>query len=325
MAPVTLRKLLGLALLVFVLVPIAAQSQTAKTRVVKIIVPLTPGTGPDVIGRLLSPKLSEKWKVPVIVENRPGASGIIGFDAVAKAPADGNTLLMTGSNFGVIASMRRDLPYDAVKDFAPVTMLARVFLGLVASPAFSANSVAELVSLAKASPGKITYGSPGVGTPQHLAMELFKSKAGVNLVHVPYKGTAGLVTDLMSGVVSAAFSPVNAVLPAVAANRLKMLAAGGAERTPVTPKVPSFQESGVGNLGVDIWIALLVPSATPQDMITELNADVGALLKLQDIREPMMKQGLTPTASTPGALGDLIKDDIERWRNVGLDASVFKN
>jgi tripartite-type tricarboxylate transporter receptor subunit TctC len=320
-----MRKLFGLALLLVVLVPIAAQSQSAKTRTVRIIVPLTPGTGPDVIGRLLSPKLSERWKVPVIVENRPGASGIIGIDAVAKAAPDGSTLLMTGSNFGVIASMRRDLPYDAIKDFAPVTMLARVFLGLVASPAFSANSVAELISLAKASPGKITYGSPGIGTPQHLAMELFKSKAGVDLVHVPYKGTAGLVTDLMSGVVSVAFSPVNAVLPAVAANRLKMLAAGGSERTPVTPKVASFVESGAGNVDVDIWIALLVPAGTPQDSVAALNADVGALLKLQDVREMMMKQGLTPTASTPGALGDLIKYDVERWRNVGLDVSLFKD
>ena len=136
-----------------------------------MIVPLTPGTGPDVIARLLGPKLSEKWKVPVIVENRPGASGIIGIDAVAKAAPDGNTLLMTGSNYCVIASIRRDLPFDAVRDFAPVTLFARVFLGLVASPAFPANSVGELISLAKASPGTITYGSPGIGTPQHLAME----------------------------------------------------------------------------------------------------------------------------------------------------------
>ena len=325
MAAVTIRKLFGLALLVVVLVPIPAQSQTAKTRMVKIIVPLTPGTGPDVIGRLLSPKLSEKWRVPVIVENRPGASGIIGFDAVAKAPPDGNTLLMTGSNFSILASMRKDLPYDAVRDFAPVTLLARVFLGLVASPAFPANSVGELVSLAKASPGTITYGSPGIGTPQHLAMELFKSQTGVNLVHVPYKGTAGLVTDLLSGVVSVAFSPVNAVLPFVAANRLKILAAGGKERTPVTPKVVSFLESGSGNVDVDVWIALLAPSATPQDTITALNGEIRALLKLPDVREAMMKQGLTPASGMAGELGELIKYDIDRWKKVGLDASIFQN
>ena len=325
MGEFTMRRLLGVALLMLVLAPIAAQSQSTKAGIVKVIVPLTPGTGPDIIARVLSPKLSEKWKVPVIVENRPGASGIIGTDAVAKAQPDGYTLLLTPNNFVTNASLRRNLPYDTVRDFAPVIFLARAIYALVANPAVPAKTAGELVALAKASPGKINYGSAGSGTPSHLAMELFKTTTGTDLEHVPYKGMSGLTTDLVSGVVSVAFVPLPAALPLAKAGRLKMLAAGSTERSALTPGVPSFQESGIGAVDVDVWIALLVPAATPQPVIAKLNGDFGALLKLQDVRDALMKQGVAPIGGTPGELAELIKHDIERWAKLKLDPKTFQD
>jgi tripartite-type tricarboxylate transporter receptor subunit TctC len=325
MVAIITRGLLGIALIVMMLAPVAAQSQPTKARIVKIIVPLTPGTGPDIIARMLGPKLSEKWKVPVIVENRPGASGIIGTDAVAKAQPDGYTLLLTPNNFVTNASLRRNLPYDTVRDFAPVMLLGRAIYTLIANPAFAANTVGELVSLAKASPGKINYGSSGAGSSPHLAMELFKAATGTNLTHVPYKGMSGLTTDLVSGEVSVAFVPTPAALPLVAGKRLKLLAAGSTQRSAFTPGVPSFRESGVSNFDVDVWIALLVPASTPQEMIATLNGDIGGLLKLPDVREALAKQGITPTGGTPAELAELIKRDMERWGKVKLDASALQD
>ena len=324
MMAIVVRGLLSFSL-ILMLVPAAAQSPFATAQAVKIIIPLTPGTGPDIIARVVGPKLSEKWKVPVIVENRPGASGVIGTDLVAKAPSDGRTLLLTANSFVTNASLRRDLPYDPVRDFSPVMLVGRAFYTLAANPGSPADTVGELVSLAKASPGKVNYGSSGPGTPSHLAMELFKAATGTDIVHVPYKAMSGLTTDLVSGVINVAFIPTPVALSLVAGKKLKLFAAGSTQRTAFTPGVRSFLESGVCNFDVDIWIGLLSPVSTPLEIITTLNGDIGGVLNLPEVRAVFMKQGIAPIGGTPAELAGLIKSDMQRWGKVKWDADVLQN
>src|SRR5882672_2206714 len=245
---------------------------------VKIIVPFTPGTGIDILARTLGQKLAHNWKTSVVVENKPGASGNIGTEAVAKSLPDGYTLLMTASTIVLNRSLFTSIPYDPVKDFAPVATLAIGRLALVTHPSIGAKTATAFVALAKSKPGKLNYGSPGNGTPHHLAMELFKSKAGIVLLHVPYKGTAGATQDLLGGQINAMFLPVHVALPLVAAGKLNMLAAGGTKRSAVTPDVPSLAEaSGVRDIDTDIWYGLYVPIQTPSAIIGKLNGTVNKL------------------------------------------------
>src|SRR5947207_747373 len=209
-----------------------AISQEAYPRhAIHVIVPFTPGTGIDILARVLGTKLGERWSAAVVIENRPGASGNIGTDAVAKAAPDGYTLLMTASTIAVNRSLFRTIPYDPVKDFAPILPLAIASMALVTNPSVKANTVAELIALAKAQPGKIDYGSPGKGTPHHLAMELFKNATGTDLVHVPYKGSGPALNDLLGGQIAVMFLPVHLALPQVQGGKLRMLAAGGVVRS----------------------------------------------------------------------------------------------
>jgi tripartite-type tricarboxylate transporter receptor subunit TctC len=291
--------------------------------VVKIIVPFTPATGIDILARTLGQKMSEDWKQPVVVENRPGASGNIGTEAVAKSAPDGYTLLMTANTIVLNRSLFKSIPYDPVKDFVPVAPLAIGRLALVTHPSVNAKSAQELVAQAKANPGKLNYGSPGNGTPHHLAMELFKSTTGVNLVHVPYKGTAGAVQDLLGGQLQVMFLPVHVALPHAEAGKLNMLAAGGTERASATPKIPSLAEGiGVRDIDTDIWYGLYVPARTPADVVTKLNNDVNAALKKPEVAEALAKQGLQPTGGTPAQLEKMTRADLERWSRVVREANI---
>lgn len=292
-------------------------------RPVKIIVPFTPGTGIDILARTLGQKLAEEWKQGVVVENRPGASGAIGTEVVAKSPPDGYTLLMTANTIVIAPSLHKKNGYDAIKDFAPVAPVAIGRLGLVVNPSVKANSVKELVALAKASPGKLTYASPGSGTPHHLAMELFKQRVGADILHVPYKGTGGAVQDLIGGRVNMMFLPIHVALPQVKAGKLRLLAAGGTRRAAVTPDVPSLAEaSGVSDIDVDIWYAMYAPAGTPAAIVAKLNHDVNALLKDPQVVEVLAKQGLTPTGGSEQELADLTRDDFARWANVVREAHI---
>jgi tripartite-type tricarboxylate transporter receptor subunit TctC len=315
--------LLSLAAISLLALGVARADEPYPSRAVKFIVPFTPGTGIDILARTLGQKLSEEWKQPVVIENRPGASGAIGTEAVAKSPADGYTILVTASTIVIEPSLHKKSLYDPVKDFAPVAPVAIGVLGLVTNPALKAENVKELVALAKAQPGKLTYASPGSGTPHHLAMELFKQRAGVDILHVPYKGTGGAVQDLLGGQVNMMFLPIHVALPQVKAGKLKLLAAGGKKRAEVTPDVPSLAEAaGIADIDTDIWYAIYAPAGTPAPILAKINADVNALLKDPGVVATLGKQGLTPTGGSESELADLTRADRERWAKVVHDAHI---
>ena len=301
----------------------ALAQEPYPSRPVKLVVPFTPGTGIDILARTLGQKLGDEWKVGVVVENRAGASGNIGTEAVAKAPPDGYTLLTTAQTMVVNRALFASLPYDPVRDFAPIAPLAIGSLALVVHPSLNIKTVNDLVAYAKANPGKLNYASPGNGTPHHLAMELFKTKAGIDVVHVPYKGTAQAVQDLLGGQVGVMFLPVRVALPQTDAGKLVMLAAGGASRAGATPSVPSLAEAaGIRDIDTDIWYGLYAPARTPQAVIDRVNADVNRVLKLPDIADTLAKQGLQATGGTPAALAELTKSDLERWTAVVRAAKI---
>lgn len=312
-----MKKIL-LALLFFAA---SAASAQYPNRAIKLVVPFTPGTGIDILARVFAQKLQERSKSPVIVENRPGASGNIGTEAVAKAPADGYTLLVTATTLVQSQVLYRSVPYDA-RTLTPIGHAAVGNLSLVAHPSLAVKTVPELVALAKSKPAQLNYASPGNATPHHLAMELFKLHFGVNIVHVPYKGTAGAVTDLLSGQVQLMFLPVHVALPQVQAGKLSMLASGGARRSPVTPDVPSLAEAGVRDIDVDIWYALLGPPGLSRDIVAYLHGELAAILSDADTRAGLLKQGLSPLVGTPAELAKLIDSDLERWGRLVREAQI---
>ncbi|MCX7139737.1 MAG: tripartite tricarboxylate transporter substrate binding protein [Proteobacteria bacterium] len=301
----------------------SAQAQERyPNRPIRMIVPFTAGTGMDLLARTIGQKLSERLKVPVVVDNRAGASGNIGTEAVSKSPPDGYTLLMTASTIVQNAALSRSVPYDPVRGFTPIGLTAIGNMALVVNPSVAAKSVTEFVALAKAQPGKLNYASPGSGTPHHLAMELFKLNFGIDIAHVPYKGTAGAVTDILGGQLQAMFLPVHVALPHARSGKLRMLSAGGANRSPVTPELPSLAEEGVKDIDVDIWYALFAPAGLPRDMVTLLNGEVVAILGQSEVRESLQKQGLNPVTGTPEELSKLVESDLERWTRVVRAARI---
>jgi tripartite-type tricarboxylate transporter receptor subunit TctC len=302
--------------------PTAGAETPYPNRPIRIVVPYTAGTGIDILARATSQKLSERLKVAVVVENRPGASGNIGTEAVAKAAPDGYTLLMTASTHVTNAALQASVPYDPAKSFSPIGPTAIGNLALVVHPSVPAKSVQELVALAKAQPGKLNYASPGSGTPHHLAMELFKLHFKVDLTHVPYKGTAGAVQDLLGGQVQVMFLPVHVALAQVQGGRLRMLAAGGAKRSPVTPDVPSLADEGVSDIDVDIWYAMLAPAGLPREQVALLNGEMNAILADPEVRESLLKQGLNPTPGKPEDLARMIDTDLERWTKIVRAAQI---
>lgn len=301
-----------------------AQAQDVyPSKPLRIIVPFAPGGGIDILGRTLGNKLAERWKQPVVIENRPGASGSIGFELAAKAPADGYSILMGVNTMVMVPNLRKHTPYDPIKDFAPVAPVAIGTMALVVPPSLNAKTVAEFVALAKKDPGKINYGSPGNGTPHHLAMELFKQRAGIDLTHIPYKGSDGMMTGILGGQVSAIFMPVHQALANTQAGRLVMLSASGSQRSSATPNVPSLSEAaGIRDIDVDIWYGVYLPAAAPKDVITKMSAEINAILKLPDVVETLARQGLQPTGGTPAELAELTASDLARWAKVIREAKI---
>jgi tripartite-type tricarboxylate transporter receptor subunit TctC len=292
------------------------------TRPVQIIVPFTPGTGMDILARMVGQKLSERWGQPVIVDNRPGASGNIGTDLVVKAAPDGYTLLITANTLVMTVSLYRNVPYDPIKDLAPVEKMAVGTMAITLNPSVPAHTLKEFVAYAKANPGKLAYGSPGVGTPQHLATELLKSEAGIDMLHVPYKGSAGAITGLLSGDVAMMSNALHAVLPQVKAGKLNAIAVGGPKRSRVAPDIPTFAESGYPDFDVDFWYGLLAPAATPKEIIAKLNQDITQVLNAPEMREKLSDQGLEPVTGTPEQFAELIRADLARWAKVIKTAGI---
>jgi tripartite-type tricarboxylate transporter receptor subunit TctC len=302
---------------------VAAAQEPYPSKPIRIVVPFTPGTGIDILARTLGQRMGDDWKAAVLVDNRPGASGNIGTEAAAKSPPDGYTLLMTAATIVQNRSLFKTAPYDPIADFAPIAPLAIGRLALVTHPSVNAKTVKEFIALAQASPGKMNYGSPGNGTPHHLAMELFKSTTGINVVHVPYKGTAGAVQDLLGGQIQVMFLPVHVALPLVESGKLNILAAGGTQRASATPNVPSLAEAaGVREIDTDIWYGLYAPARTPKEIIAKLNREMNALLKIPDVADALAKQGLQPTGGTAEQLEQMTKTDLERWTIVVRDAKI---
>lgn len=292
------------------------------SRPVTIIVPFTPGTGADVLARLLDSHLSERMKQPFVVENRAGASGAIGMEAAARAKPDGYTLLFTATSHGTIPALRPKLPFDAQKSYAPVALLATSALALVVGPDVPAKTLSELVALAKAQPGKLYYSSPGNGSVQHLTMELFKLETGTNLVHVPYKGSAGAATDLIGGHVQVTVAALQTMAPFVKTGKLRMLAVLSEQRSPAFTDVPTAKEAGLPNLVVDTWYGALAPAGTPPDIIARLNSEIDAALQLPEVRNAMAQQGMTPVLAGPERMGQLLASELARWKRVVAAAGI---
>jgi tripartite-type tricarboxylate transporter receptor subunit TctC len=291
-----------------------AQPYPAKP--IRMVVPFPAGGGIDTVARIISPKLSDQLGQSVVVDNRSGASGTIGTEAVAKAAPDGYTLLATFASHSQNASLYSRLGYDTVRDFAPITLIATVPNILVVNPSLPVKTVRELIALAKRHPGEILYASIGNGTPSHLSAELFNSMAGVRMTHVAYKGAAPSMIALISGETQLTFTTVLVALPHVKSGRLRALAVASLKRSAVMPEVPTIDESGVRGYESNAWYGLLAPAKTPPAIIDQLHRETVKTLQLPDIRESFRTQGAEPVANTPDQFGAIIKDEIEKWRKV---------
>ncbi len=296
--------------------------QSYPDKPITIVVPFTPGTGIDVLARTLGQKMSQRMGQAVIVDNKPGASGNIGTGIVAHAPADGYTLLMTVSTFVMNPGLFKQVPYDPITSFAPVAQTATGAQVFVVHPSFPAQNMTEAVALLKANPGKYTYASPGNGTPPHMAMELLKLNTGTDVMHVPYKGSAGAITDLLAGHINMMMLPINAALAHVKTGKVRILGVARAQRLAVTPDVPTLAEQGLPDIDVDLWFGLLAPAGTSPVVVDKINGEIKKILALPDVREALGKQGLVPAPGAPQVLAKLIQDDAARWADVVKKARI---
>jgi tripartite-type tricarboxylate transporter receptor subunit TctC len=285
-------------------------------------VPFSAGTGPDLLARILGEELRQRWDQPVIVENKPGASGNIGTQATARAAPDGQTLLVTVNTFVMNASLYRSIPYDPEKSFIPIAEIATGVLALVVHPSLGVSTFSELIALARSKPGEINYASPGQGTPQHLAMELLKLTAQINLTHIPYAGSAGAVKDIAGGHVSSMFLPIHTALPLAEAGQIRILAVGSQARAQQAAQVPTLAELGVTDFDVDLWYAVLAPAGTPKDIVDRYNAVFNEILAQPNVRAILDRQGLTARGGPPERLAELIVKDRLRWAKVIKDAAI---
>jgi tripartite-type tricarboxylate transporter receptor subunit TctC len=301
---------------------LCAHAQDYPARPVRIVVPFAPGGPNDIIVRLVVQKLTETWGQSFVVENRPGAGGNIGTDFVAKAPPDGYTLLSVGPGSLIINPLIGKVPYDTARDFAPVTLMARAPNALVAHPSFPASSVKELIALARSQPGRINYGSGGKGSTPHLAGALFASMAGIELTHVPYKGTAPAMADLIGGQVQIAFLGIPTVLPHVKSGKLRVLAVTGKHRSPELPGVHTLDEAGVPGYELSPWYGLLAPAGTPRGIVAGLAAEVTKIVRAADIRDKLAVQGAEVAGGSPEEFAAVIQADSLTWSRVVKDTGM---
>jgi len=298
-------------------------AQAWPSKPIRIVVPFPPGGPADLLPRLIGPKLTEAWGQPVIVENKAGAGGNIGMDTVAKAAPDGYTLVIgPNGNLVVNPHLYANLPYDVMKDFAPVTLVATFSNVLVVNPGVPAKTVAELIALAKATPGKLTYGSPGIGSQPHLGGEFLKLMAGVDVVHVPYNGTAPALRDLLGGQITFMFAQTSAALPQIQTGKLRALGVASQKRSAQLPDVPTIAESGLPGFEAVSWYALLAPAGTPKEIVAKLQAEIARILQLPDIREKLAAQGGEPVGNTPEQLGAMLRTESARYADIVKRANI---
>ena len=289
---------------------------------VKIIVGFPPGSGADVLARVVSNILSESMNQQFIVDNRPGAGTNIGTNAVAKSPPDGHTiLLMTVAN-AINPALSSNLPFDIEKDFSPIVLAGFASNVLVINPNLGVKNIAEFVELAKAKPGKLTYGSSGSGTSPHLAGELFTNKLGLNIVHVPYKGGPQALTDLLGGQIDSLFVITSTVLPHISSGKLKAIAVAGPKRTPLLPDLPTIDETVIPNFDVSTWMGFAVPTGTPNEIIVKLNQEINKALESSDAQKKLISLGLETAGGTPNQLKVFLKEDLKKWANIAKIANI---
>ena len=306
---------LAIMLALAAVLPGPAQAQAFPAKPVRLVVPFPPGGATDIIGRLLGQKLQELWGQPVVIEYKPGGSTVVGTDFVAKSPPDGYTMGIVITAHVINPSMRADLPYNTIRDLAGVSMVAVSHIALVATPGLEANTVPELVALAKRNPGKLTYATPGTGTAMHLAGELLKSLAAIDIVHVPYKGGAPASVDVMSGRVALQIDPMYASMANVKAGKLKLLAIASPQRAPTVPEVPTIAETFPGFSVMSIT-GVVVPGATPRDIVSKASIDINRALGAADLVERMGQHGMEPSGTTPAQFDAFIRTEIEKWSKV---------
>jgi tripartite-type tricarboxylate transporter receptor subunit TctC len=311
-----------LALAAFGLATTGSRAQTYPSRQIRIIVPFAAGGAVDALARLVGAKISEQVKQPAVIENRPGAGGNLAADAVAKSAADGYTILLTTNGHAISPSLYRTLPYDTIKDFIPVTQLIASSLVLVANPKVQAKSVPELIALAKATPGGLSYGSTGIGNPLHLTMEMLKHATGMPGVAVPYRGDAPLLTALVAGEVPMAITPLATTRPHVEAGTLRAIAVMGATRSPAMPDVPTAAEQGVAGFNSSSWQGFFVAAHTPREIVTVIQQQTRKALDAPDVRERLKTFGAEPVGSTPEEFERRFRDDIVAFARIVRDARI---
>jgi tripartite-type tricarboxylate transporter receptor subunit TctC len=298
---------------ILLLASAAVPAQNFPSKPVRIVVPFPPGGGADTLARIMEPRLAALWAQPIVVENRPGASGHIGAEFVAKSAPDGYTLVMAST---------AALDEKNVAEFAPVSLVSASAYVVTANPGVAAANIRELIALAKANPGKLTFGSSGTGAASHLAAELFKAMAGVDLLHVPYKGTGQALTDLLAGHVNLMFAPAQTVMPYVQAGKLRALAVTGSRRSETLPDLPTVAESGLPGYEAVGWFGLLAPAATPKPSVAKLSADVKRVLAMGEVRERMLALGADPAANAPEEFARFIRDDQAKWSKLMKEAGI---
>ena len=293
-----------------------AHSQIYPERPVRAVVPFPAGGGTDILARLLMQRMAERTGANFVIDNRAGAGGTIGTEIVAKAAPDGYTILVASSSHTINPSVFKKIGYDPARDFAPITMIASGPGLLVVNPAVPAKSVKELIAIAKSRPGQINYASAGNGTPPHLAAELFKAMAGIDLVHVPYKGNVPAFADLISGAVSLSFPTITSGLPQVRAGKLRALGVTSKQRSPVVPDVPTIAEAGLPGYEASTWYGMFAPAGTPRSVVAKLNGEMGLVLKSKDVHEKLLAQGLEPVANTPPEFAAIVAAELVKWSKV---------
>jgi tripartite-type tricarboxylate transporter receptor subunit TctC len=310
------KPLFALALLATLLAS-PSRAQDYPSRPIQFIVPSTPATTGDQLARLLGPLLSQRWKVPVVVDNKAGAGGLIGIDAAAKAAPDGTTVLFSATAFSTLPALKSALPWDPLKNFTSVVLLGSSPLVLAVANDVPATTVREFIAYVKKQPaGSVNYASPGAGSVHHLTTELFKQQTGLTLNHVPYKGTAGALNDLAAGHVQAGVVALQSALALVQAGKFRLLAVIGPQRAAQFPNVPTMAEAGVPGVSAEAWYGISVPAGTPAALIDKLNTEVNALMSLPEVKDAMARMGVTPAGGKPERLDALLRSELVMWKQV---------
>jgi tripartite-type tricarboxylate transporter receptor subunit TctC len=299
---------------VFVVLSVSVNAQTYPTRPIRLIVPFAPGGSADLVARLVGHEMSLSWRQQVVVENKPGASGMIGNEFVARSASDGYTLTIgTLGPFAVNQTLFEKVPYDNLRDFAPITLTGISSHILVAHPSIPARNVSELMALAKAKPGQLTFASSGAGNATHLTFELFKARAGIDIVHVPYKGGGPAMADLVGGQVAFSFASMASAVPFVQSGRLRPIAVSGGQRSALFPDVPTVAESALPGFASEDWQGILAPAKTPPEVITKLNGEIARILALPEVKTKLTAAGFDPKPSTPQWFADFIQAETLKW------------